>query len=207
MTRLAEWADRAIGHAGRLAFLLILIPGVSACASGAPRSRTNHGPTPESLASYIDRVRVVSQAARPRPSLGVQSVETWDPGLASALLQLAAAPTAAHHRQVASEYRRLGILDVAHAHFTAAVRLDDRDAAAFDGLARIWRDWGFPHLGLDDSHRAVELAPASASAANTLGTLLQAQGNVGDAARWYERAAALDPDASYAVNNLCYASV
>ena len=97
MTGLAEWADRAIGHAGKLTLLLLLVSGVSACASSAARSRTNQG-TPQSLASYIDRVRVVSQAAKARPTLGVQTVETWDPGLAAALLQLAAAPTAVQPR-------------------------------------------------------------------------------------------------------------
>jgi tetratricopeptide (TPR) repeat protein len=135
------------------------------------------------------------------------SVESWDRRLSAALLELAQQPTAARHRNVALEYRRLGILDVAHAHLRAAVQLDHQDAAAFDGLARIWRDWGFPHLGLDDATRAVQLAPESAAAANTLGTLLQLQGYVADASRWYERALTLEPDAPYALNNLCYASV
>ena len=97
-------------------------------------------------------------------------------------------------------------LDKADAHLTTAVRLDDRDAAAFDGLARIWRDWGFADLGLDDAYRAVALAPTSAPAANTLGTLLQALGRVREAGHWYERALKLDANAAYALNNLCYAA-
>ena len=59
---------------------------------------------------------------------------------------------------MAGEYRRLGVLDLAHAQFTAAVRADPADAASFDALARIWRDWRFPHLGIEDAYRAVQLA-------------------------------------------------
>jgi tetratricopeptide (TPR) repeat protein len=161
----------------------------------------------DSLASYVARVRALTQEAKPRPSPSVQTVESWDPRLSAALVELAAVPTGAQHRRVAAEYRRLGILDQAFAHLTAAVKLDATDASAFDGLARIWRDWGFPELGLRDAYRAVELAPASAAAANTLGTLLHAQGRIQDASLWYERALKLDPGATYAVNNLCYSSI
>src|SRR5207247_1939184 len=52
----------------------------------------------------------------------------------------------------------------------------------------------------------VALAPTSAPAANTLGTLLQALGRVREAGHWYERALKLDANAAYALNNLCYAA-
>src|SRR5262249_38951231 len=58
-----------------------------------------------------------------------------------------------------------------------------------------------------DAYRAVEFAPDSASAANTLGTLLQAVGRVRDARRWYNWALSLDSTAAYAQNNLCYAEI
>ncbi len=105
---------------------------------------------------------------------------------------------------MADAYARLGILDEAHEHLTAAVTLNPRDAAAWDRLARIWRDWGFPHLGLTDAHRAVYFAPLSAVVHNTLGTLLQAIGRHEDARARYEHALQLDPAAAYALNNLCY---
>ena len=110
------------------------------------------------------------------------------------------------HREVAGEYRRLGLLDHAYDHLAKAIRLDSRDAEAYEALARIWRDWGFSHLGLGDAHRAVYYAPNRASAHNTLGTLLQALGHPDEARKAYRRALALEPAAAYALNNLCYLS-
>jgi Flp pilus assembly protein TadD len=53
----------------------------------------------------------------------------------------------------------------------------------------------------------VALAPDSASAANTLGTLLQGVGDTRSARQWFERAFILDPHASYALVNICYSAV
>ena len=41
-------------------------------------------------------------------------------------------------------------------------RLNRRHAASHEGLARVWRDWGFPLLGLGDAYRAILFAPAFA---------------------------------------------
>lgn len=151
-------------------------------------------------------------SGRARPQLPPQAnrsqtlgatIESIDSGLAAALLQLAAVPTAEHHRAVADEYRRLKILDAAFDHLSAATRLDPRDAAAYDARARIWRDWGAPHLGLADSTRAVYYAPRSATAHNTRGTLLAAAGMKAEAAHEFEVALEIDPSASFARTNLC----
>jgi tetratricopeptide (TPR) repeat protein len=142
-----------------------------------------------------------------RPGVAAVTLESSDPALSAALIKLALSPTAEAHRQVALEYRRLGVLDQAHAYFTKAVKLDPNDAAALDELARIWRDWGFPERGMADAQHAVQLAPASASAANTVGTLLEAAGHATEARDWYVRAVWLDPNASYALNNLCYSAI
>ncbi len=83
---------------------------------------------------------------------------------------------------------------------------DPKNAAAFDGLARTWRDWGLPRLGLSHAYMAVHLAPQWPAAQNTLGTMLFVLGNGTEARRRFERAVALDPAAAYAVNNLCYLS-
>jgi Flp pilus assembly protein TadD len=99
---------------------------------------------------------------------------------------------------------RLGILDAAHEQLTAAVKRDPRDASSWDLLARIWRDWGLPHLGLPDAQRARYFAPTSAVVHNTAGTLLQALGRRQAAREEFERAIALDPNAAYAHSNLCY---
>jgi Tfp pilus assembly protein PilF len=131
------------------------------------------------------------------------TVEAQDPRLGTALLNVRLAPSAAAHRAAADEYKRLGILDTAFDHLTAAVRLDPHDAVAYDARARIWRDWGFPAWGLGDAERAVYFAPSSAVAHNTLGTMLAALGNPGAARHEFERALVLDPHASFALSNLC----
>jgi tetratricopeptide (TPR) repeat protein len=135
------------------------------------------------------------------------TIEASDGRLSAALLTLAVFPSAASHREVALEYRRLRVMDKAHDHFSRAVALDKTDAVSYEGLARISRDWGTPQLALADAHRAVYYAPHSPSAANTLGTVLHRLHQVDRAMDWYARAITLDPEASYALNNLCYAQV
>lgn len=144
---------------------------------------------------------------KPQMAAMAQTIEAIDGRLSGALLQASILPSAAAYRNVAREYRRVGVLDQAHEYFTRAVRLEPTDAASYESLARIWRDWGTPDLGLADAYRAVHYAPDSPSAANTLGTLLQALGYVSEAKTWYTRALTLDPQAWYALNNLCYALI
>jgi tetratricopeptide (TPR) repeat protein len=148
------------------------------------------------------RPQMPVQPANRAHTLGA-TIESTDPALAAALLQLALVRTAEHHRAVADEYRRLSILDAAFDHLSAATRIDPRDAAAYDARARIWRDWGVPQLGLADSARAVFYAPRSAAAHNTRGTLLAAAGMTSEATREFEAALAIDPDATFARTNLC----
>jgi Flp pilus assembly protein TadD len=188
---------------------------LSACASrGAgqtlakrPRRPTAPRSSSESLETFIEKMRVLTTNAKPAGhAIGV-TLESWDERLSSALAIAAVQPTAEHERDVAAEYRRLGVLDMAYAHLNTAAKLDPDDAATFDGLARIWRDWGFPHLGMPDAIRAYKLAPASPIVANTVGTLYQSRGQLQEARRWYSRAQALDPNASYATNNLCYTAI
>jgi tetratricopeptide (TPR) repeat protein len=136
-----------------------------------------------------------------------QMLEATDRSLMTALAELARDPSAQSHRRVAQEYVRLHVLDLAHEHFTEAVLLNPTDATSYDALARIWRDWGVPQLGLGDAYRAVHYAPDSAEAANTLGTLLQSVRQMDAARHWYMRALMLEPRAWYAVNNLCYLDV
>jgi tetratricopeptide (TPR) repeat protein len=146
-------------------------------------------------------------ANAPRQATLAPTIESTDAQLAAALLAASLAPSAEAFRRVGRAYRRVGVLDQAHEYFTRAVKVDPTDAASYEALARIWRDWGTPHLGLADAHRAVHYAPESPSAANTLGTVLQALGYTAEAKGWYGRALALDPRAWYALNNLCYAAI
>lgn len=131
------------------------------------------------------------------------TIEASDPALANALLALRLRPSPAAHKAVAREYRRLKVDDAAFDHLKAALRLEPADADAHDELARIWRDWGFPHLGLSDAARAVYFAPKSAAFHNTFGTLLAGNGQVDAARREFEAALALEPGATFAIENLC----
>lgn len=144
-----------------------------------------------------------------KPSSGTLSLtlESSDGRLAAALLKAAALPRASAYRAAAIEYRRLGVLDKSFEYFEHATVLDPTDARSHEGIARIWRDWGTPHLGLGAAYRALYYAPDSASIANTLGTLLQALGRLDEAERWYRKAWALDPQGWYALNNLCYVQI
>lgn len=190
----------------------VVVVSATACAArGGPR-QAGVSPSPEtaareasrdSLEVFVGKLRERSALARPA-SERAQTLESRDPGLSGALLRSTLRPSAWAHRAVAREYARLGVLDVAHEHLSAAVAMDPTDAAAWDGLARIWRDWGFPHLALPDAYRAVYFAPASPVAHNTLGTVLQALGRRVEARAAYEKALDLDVTATYALTNLCY---
>jgi len=163
------------------------------------------GPAPSaSTESFVAQLRKLAAEARPRAKSSSPDVaETRDPALRDKLAVLRATPTAQHHRDVALEYRRLGILDAAYSHLSTAIRLNPKDAAAYDLRARIWRAWGLPQLGLRDARKAVDLAPQSATAWNTLGLILEGSGNLNQGIQAYLRSAVLDGDAGYAWINLC----
>ena len=187
----------------------------SGCAMRAPRevvppppggtfAASSSGSSTRDLSEYMEKVRHLSTAMRPPVPQHVPTMEERDPELAPELRLLSSAPSAELHCQVGERYRQRGVLDAAYEHFTQALALEPRNADAYDGLARVWRDWGLPHLGLADAHRATYYAPQSAAAQNTYGTLMQALGKYREARIAYDLATRLDPNAAYAVNNLCY---
>lgn len=179
----------------------------SAKPTEKPSDQPGEEPPRPTLQEQMSKLRYLQAQARPAQSAtGTTTIEQQDADLAVALARMAVFPTGKRHREVADQYRRLNLLDRAYEHYSAAVRLNQYDAAAYEGLARIWRDWGMSHLGLTEAHRAVFYAPLSASAHNTLGTVLQALGQRSLARDEYLRAARLDPEAAYALNNLCYTS-
>jgi protein O-GlcNAc transferase len=181
-----------------------LVAAVTLVGCAAHRS-TAAREAPVPLEAFIAKVRQLTLEARPTRQNDAGTLERSDPALAAAQLLLAAAPTGENHRLVAEAYARLGVRDTAFDHFTAALHLNPRDAAALDGLARVWRDWGFPQRALGHAYRAIAFAPAAAGPRNTLGTLLVSLGQPAAARSAFERALALDPGAAYVLNNLCYA--
>ena len=197
--------------------VLLLAAAAVGCAARRPTSLADRfirqgdptvdlgGPTPSTpTAEYVSQLRALAAQARPREkATQIESLEARDPRLKAALAALSAAPSAAAHREVALEYRRLGIPDAAFTHVSAAIRIDPKDAAAHDLRAKLWRAWGLSSLGLADARRAVQLAPRSATAWNTLGLLLEGSGSGRLAIRAYVRAVQFDAQAGYAWNNLC----
>src|SRR5262245_16287319 len=151
----------------------------------------------------MSKVRKLSTEAAPSRNQAT-TLESRDPRLGAALLAATVHPAPDTFRAAAEEYKRLGVFDKAHQYLNKALLLNSRDAATHDALARLWRDSGFPHLGLGDAHRAVYYAPSSPIARNTLGTVLQALGQRDEARTEYQRALELDARATYALNNLCY---
>lgn len=207
------------GPALRLAAKLAIVVVMSGCASSrfAPRFVSGRPSVEdlvrkrvgveakESKASFARRIRRLIEEARNTaraPNSMAITVEATDLNLRDALAHLALAPSPSAHREVASHYSRLGIKDMAYEHLSHAIRLNKRDAAAYDARARLWRDLGLPHLGIGDAHRAVYYAKESPVVHNTLGTLLEALGLHEEARLTYEKAVALDPQAWYARANV-----
>jgi tetratricopeptide (TPR) repeat protein len=134
-------------------------------------------------------------------------LEATDPRLKASLAATRQTPTLERQLEAARRYQRLGVIDRAIEYAEAGVQLAPHDAAAHDALARLWRDGGLPGLGLASAHRAVFLAPESAAARNTLGTVLQALGKGREAGDAFEAAVRLDRGAWFAWQNLCELSM
>ena len=113
-------------------------------------------------------------------------------------------PTADNHLQVAEEYRRLGILDAAHARLNRAFEKEPRLARAHEALARVWRDWGLPERGLAPRIVRRPTTRDRRALRTRSGRSWTRWGDSADARRAYERALSLDPTAAWALNNLCY---
>jgi tetratricopeptide (TPR) repeat protein len=147
----------------------------------------------------------VPKSPRPKTS-DSPTLESTNPSLVALLAAVRAHPSADGYLAVADAYQRLGVLDEAETNFQNAAKLDNRSSAAQEGLARVWRDWGWPQFALPNAYRAVSFAPKSASAENTLGTVFFALGDPENAEKHFQKAFSLDPKAAYALNNLCYVS-
>lgn len=187
---------------------------LSGCATGQSTSITGRLIRPGEPAldlggppidvSHSENVRQLEAEGRARSGAFGTTIEDSDPQLAAALLVEAAWPTAANHVRVAEEYRRLGVFDAAYGRLRRAVAKEPRMAEAHAGIARAWRDWGYPERGLSAAYRAAFFDRNSAGVQNTLGTVLDALGQLEEAREAYQRALALDRSAAWALNNVCY---
>lgn len=196
---------RLLGAAG---WLLALVAGTAPLAAQVRIARQpDDRPTAVALERYLADIRRVAPDVRALTSEDGATVERRDAGLQAARARVQAASTAQHHRELAQAYVRAGISDLAFDHYTAALARDKSDAVSLEGLARLWRDWGFADRALSQAHRAVFFAPGSASAHNTLGTILLKRGDAAAAAQEFRRAMTLAPETSSILNNVCYASI
>ena len=161
------------------------------------------GPAPDQKATKKQLQAAQDSKAKARSASFGTSIENTDVRLSAALVVEHAIPTPENYLRVALEYKRLGILDTCADHLTRALEIAPQFAPAHEELARVWRDWGFPQLGLASAHRAIYYAPHSASAQNTLGTLLAALGQIDEAEHAFRHALSIDPNAAWAYNNLC----
>lgn len=184
--------------------LCLLTVAVGACAP----TRASLAAPGDELERYMSAVRRQTTTLEPPPpATRAARLEETNALLRDARLRVEVAPSAASQRRLAEMYARQRVFDAAYDHFTAALALDPRDAASYDGRARVWREWGLPAFGMNDVHRAMYYAPRSAAPLNTLGTLLLRLGLVADAHGAFAQALTVDADAPYALNNLCYTEV
>jgi Flp pilus assembly protein TadD len=187
----------------------------SACASGRPSTRFikygNKSATIELMDAPLDQPVIsgravreaIARARRERgPVAALPTIESMNGDMRDALKALEKRPSAQAHVRVAQAYAKLGVRDLALDHFDRALRQNSRLAAAYDGRARIWRDWNMPGFAVGDAYRAANLAPRAPEAQNTLGTVLLLTGNCRGARTAFERALLLQPGASYAARNL-----
>ncbi len=197
---LALAASSSCAHGARTATLS------SRLVKGNPSaSAVALAPQPD-MSEWIARMREIQASARPASRAPVLTAERVDPALRQAVTRVAASPTSANHVAAALAYYRARILDAAQDHLAEALRIDRADAAAYDLRARIWRDSGFPQMGVADAHRAVYFAPRSPEARNTLGTVFLAIGQRDEARSAYLKALELDVRAGYAWSNVCHLS-
>jgi tetratricopeptide (TPR) repeat protein len=130
------------------------------------------------------------------------SIEGTDVALRNALAALGQRESAGAHVAVAQQYWRLHVYDAVYDHYSDAIRLEPRNVTAWDGRARVWREWQMTELALFDVHRARYFGPRRPDVLNTLGTILEQAGQCAAAHDAYASALKLDPSAPWAKDNL-----
>jgi tetratricopeptide (TPR) repeat protein len=187
----------------------------AACATAQPSSRfvlkdggfidVGGPPADEQIAASADWDRAKQEALAVRAAqkaAAPQSIEELDPALRQALADLGAGQSVGRHLTVAEQYKRVGVRDLAFEHYSKALTLDPKSVSALDGRARLLRDVGLMNMALGDAHRARFVAPASAEARNTLGTILEKLGQCREASAAYREAARLSGGAEWATQNV-----
>lgn len=181
-----------------LAGLLVALGVAAGCAARVPPHPADQPAPP---ASDLNP----QAPTPPKPSVAApRTIEESSPALREALAELGRGETPDRLRTVAVEYYRLRVFDRAEAYLNQALKREPRSAESFELRARVYRDWGELDGALGDARRAIFFAPSSATAQNTLGTVLYVLHRNDEADRAFRAALALDPTAGWAASNLCY---
>lgn len=209
-------ATREAVTAGLLGLLALSVGG-AACAQKRPSSFPNRfvrgvdGPVdvqvPPAAAEAVREFAALSALDPVAKSSELPTLEKEAAALSAALSALGRQQTPDSLRIVAAEYHRLGVYDQAHKYLTRALVTKPSDSDLLDARARVSRDWGLLEPALADATRAVYFAPKSASAKNTLGTVLFGLGKTAEALAAFDDAVTLDATATFALNNACYVAL
>ena len=153
----------------------------------------------DARAKYLEALRVNPDYAPARAGLGqaLFHLERYEAALEELALALSLQPDWALagvlRRLMGQAARELGLLDAAGEHLEHAVRLDPRDTAAIDLLARLRFEQRRYEDALGLFRRLAERYPDNAQVHANLGATLYYLDRVDEAVASYERALALDP--------------
>jgi tetratricopeptide (TPR) repeat protein len=109
-----------------------------------------------------------------------------------------------NHYELASVYHRLQIFDKALLEYEKAIEFPSENPEYYEGMGRLWRDWGTPTSGISYLEKALDLRSSHPEAWNTLGTIYDQLGNFSEAQRCYLNALALNSELDFVYSNLCF---
>ena len=109
-----------------------------------------------------------------------------------------------NHYELASVYHRLRIFDRAYLEYQKAIEAAAENPIYYEGVGRLWRDWGTPDSGISYLQKALELRPAYPEAWNTLGTIYDEIRDFSQAQHCYLKALALNSELDFVHSNLCF---
>jgi tetratricopeptide (TPR) repeat protein len=165
----------------------------------APAGVSPQQPSGNALKAELD--------GRPKSKTSLNNVEYWEdqhPEIAAMTKESKNALEAEPHFRLAEYYMRYQIFDKAYDEYWKAIEMDSSNEAYWDGVGRLYREWGHPQLGIAILHQALQRKPESATTWNTLGTLYDKLGDGEQARQCYLKALALNPELDFVQSNLCY---
>jgi tetratricopeptide (TPR) repeat protein len=167
-----------------------------------------HYSKPISLSETIKKamkVQVNNTTKTTAEAMKAEILEVRDPVLSSLLDKVKAEPRSAEaHFNLGVVYHRYRVLDKAYGEFQNAIRLNPVNAAYYEVMGRLWRDWRAPQLGINDLQRALQLKPDFVEAWNSLGTIYDAIGDFTQSQQCYLKALEINSDLDFVHNNLCF---